>query len=388
MPMRILYSFPHPIGAPGIGTTAMQEVLGLLGRGHDVTVMATSAHKQAPQLPKLISTMAFAGIRIPHRILGMDRTMAYHDGVVARHLASHRGDYDIVHCWPGATLSTARVAAKIGTPALREVPNTHTENAYDVVGELCRDLGMELPPGSSHRHNPARLARESAEYEHAFRLLVPSDWVAETFRARGFAEEKLLRHRYGFDPTVFTPGAPRAPGPLQALFLGAVGPRKGLHVALQAWARSKASATGRFAIYGRMEGGYGPVIEPYLSAPGVEMHEFTSDVNGALQASDVLLLPSFEEGSALVTYEAQGCGVIPLVSTATGAMCVDGVTGLVHPTGDVDALVAHLDGLSDDSGRRERMRSAILDRRDTLTWAAAAERLEACYETARAAARA
>lgn len=386
--MRILYSFPHPIGDPGIGTTAMQEVLGLLARGHDVTVMATSANKQSPKPPKLISTMGFGGVRVPHRILGMDRAMAYHDSRVARHLGRRRGAYDIVHCWPGATLSTARVAAKIGTPALREVPNTHTENAYDVVGQLCRDLGIELPPGSSHRHNPARLARESAEYDQAFRLLVPSDSVAETFRARGFPEEKLLRHRYGFDPTVFKPPAERAPGPLQALFLGAVGPRKGLHVALQAWVRSKASATGRFAIYGRMEAAYRAVIEPYLGAPGVEMHEFTSDVSGALQASDVLLLPSFEEGSALVTYEAQGCGVIPLVSTATGAMCIDGVTGLVHPTGDVDALVAHLDGLSDDSGRRERMRSAILDRRDSLTWAAAAERLEACYESARAAAQA
>lgn len=386
--MRILYSFPHPIGAAGIGTTALQEVLGLLDRGHDVTVIATSAHKPSLKLPKLISTMVLAGARIPHRLLGMDRTMAYHDGRVARHLARRRGHYDVVHCWPGAALSTARVAAKHGTPALREVPNTHTENAYDVVGRLCRELGIELPPGSSHRHNPARLARECAEYEHAFRLLVPSDAVAETFRARGFPEEKLLRHRYGFDPTVFKPPAARAPGPLRALFLGAVGPRKGLHVALQAWVRSKASKTGRFAIYGRVEDGYRPVIKPYLDVAGVELHEFTSDVNTALQSTDVLLLPSFEEGSALVTYEAQGCGVIPLVSAAAGAMCVDGVTGLVHPTGDVDALAAHLDMLSDDAGRRDLMRRAILERRETLTWAAAAERLEACYQSALAATRA
>jgi glycosyltransferase involved in cell wall biosynthesis len=386
--MRILYSFPHPIGAPGIGTTAVQEVLGLLRRNHDVTVIATSSHKASPKLPALISTMQFAGMRVPHRVLGMDRTMAYHDVRVAWHLNRHRDRYDVVHCWPGATLSTARIAAKLGTPALREVPNTHTENAYAVVGRLCRDLGVELPAGSSHRHNPTRLARECAEYEHAFRLLVPSEAVAESFRARGFSDEKLLRHRYGFDPTVFKPVADRAPGPLHAVFLGAVGPRKGLHVALQAWARSKASRTGRFAIYGRVEDGYRAIIEPYLNAPGVEMHEFTSDVSTALQGSDVLLLPSFEEGSALVTYEAQGCGVIPLVSAAAGAMCVDGETGLVHATGDVEALAAHLDLLSDDASRRRRMRSAVIGRRDTLTWSAAAERLEACYEAARAAVRA
>lgn len=386
--MRILYSFPHPIGAPGIGTTAMHEVLGLLGRGHDLTVIATSAHKDCPPLPKFISTMSFAGLRVPHRVLGMDRTMAYHDSCVARHLRRRQGAYDVVHCWPGATLTTARAATTIGVPSLREVPNTHTENAYEVVGRLCEELGIQLPPSSSHSLNVSRLTRERAEYEAAFRLLAPSECVADTFRARGFSAEKLLRHRYGFDPAVFTPLADHPPGPLRALFLGGVGPRKGVHVALAAWAKSKASKDGRFAIYGRIEDSYRPILEPFLKAPGVELHEFTSDVNGALQASDVLLLPSFEEGSALVTYEAQGCGVIPLVSAAAGAMCTDDVTGLVHPTGDVAALTAHLDALSEDHGRRAEMRRAVLDQRDNLTWAAAAERLEACYVSAMSAARA
>ncbi|MGZ3363660.1 MAG: glycosyltransferase family 4 protein [Caulobacteraceae bacterium] len=383
--MKVLYSFPHPVGAPGIGTTALQEILGLLNRGHDVTVIATSAHPLAPPLPKFISTMVLAGIRVPHRVLGMDKTMAYHDAFVARHLKRNAAAYDVVHCWPGAALSTARAGARLGVPVLREVPNTHTENAYEVVEKLSNALGVALPPGSSHSRNPSRLARESAEDEAAFRLLVPSDYVAETFRDRGFPEEKLSRHRYGFDPSVFTPATPPEPGPLRAAFVGSVGPRKGLHVALQAWSRSRASKTGRFAIYGRVEDGYRPAIEPYLDTPGVELHEFTADVNGVLQASDVLLLPSFEEGSALVTYEAQGCGVIPLVSTAAGAMCTDGLTGMVHNPGDVDTLTAHLDRLAEDTDLREKMRNAILDRRETLTWAAAGERLEACYEEARAA---
>lgn len=386
--MKILYSFPHPIGAPGIGTTAMQEVLGLLDRGHDVTVIATSAHSPSHALPKLISTMVIGGVRVPHRVLGMDNTMAYHDHRVASHLKRMRGAYDVVHCWPGATLATARAGAEVGVPTVREVPNTHTENAYKVVDRLCQELGIELPKGASHRPNPARLARERAEYDAAFRLLVPSEFVAETFRLRGFSQDRLLRHRYGFDPSVFKPATKRTPGGLRVLFLGSVGPRKGLHVALRAWVKSNASKDGSFAIYGRVEEGYQPVIEPYLQAPGVELHEFTSDVNEALQSSDVLLLPSFEEGSALVTYEAQGCGVIPLVSDAAGAMCTHDVTGFVHPAGNVEVLTKHLDHLSDDPARRDQMRSAILDRRDTLTWAAAAEQLELCYERARAAARA
>ncbi len=118
--MRILYSFPHPIGAPGIGTTAIQQVLGLLHRGHDVTVIATSAHKTCPPLPKFIPTMTFGGLRVPHRVLGMDNTMSYHDAFVARHLGRRKGSYDVVHCWPCATLNTARAAATVGIPSLKK----------------------------------------------------------------------------------------------------------------------------------------------------------------------------------------------------------------------------------------------------------------------------
>ena len=385
--MRILYSFPFAIGSPGVGTTALYQVLGLLERGHQVTVMATSVHHRAPRLPDVRLTMTVAGVRVPHRVFGMDRTMAYHDAKVAAHLRRHARAYDVVHCWPSATLATARVAAKIGVPALRELPNTHTEHAYTVVGGLCEELGIELPAGSPDRFNANRLAKMEKEYQAAFRLLAPSDKVAETFLARGFAKEELLRHRYGFDSNVFAPGPDAEPGPLRALFLGSVGPRKGLHVALKAWAGSRASKDGRFTIYGRVEDSYLPIIEPLLATPGVELREFTSNVNEILQNSDVLLLPSFEEGSALVTYEAQGCGVIPLVSDAAGAICVDGVTGLIHPAGDVDALTRHLDHLSQDIEARRSMRQAVLAQRERLSWAAAAESLEACYVSARTALR-
>jgi glycosyltransferase involved in cell wall biosynthesis len=383
--MRVLYSFPHPIGAPGIGTTAMQQVLGLLERKHDVTVMSTSLHPRGTQVPKLKLTMTVAGLRVPHRLLGMDNAKAYHDACVAAHLRRHATDYDVVHAWPGAVVKTAQAAARAGVPLLREVPNTHTENAYAVVEDLCRQLQIQLRRGNSHRSNPARLARERTDYECAFRLLVPSEHVADTFLDRGFAPEKLLRHRYGFDPRRFTPGTAKLEGPLRAVFLGSVGARKGVHLALEAWSRSQASRDGRFAIYGAIDPGYEGVIQPYLEQPGIELHSFTSDANVVLQASDVLLLPSYEEGSALVTYEAQGCGVVPLVSSAAGAMCQPEVTGLVHSVGDVDGLVSHLDLLHNDPQRLATMRSAVLSGRDELTWASAAARLEACYEDARAA---
>ena len=384
--MRILYSFPHALGAPGIGTTAVNQVLGLLERNNDVRVIAASIHRNStfPE-PRVTTTMVFGGVRIPHRVLGLDRTMALHDRRVAAYLKTHASEYDVVHCWPGAALHTPKVAATKGLPALREVPNTHTGNAYKVVAQLCRDLGIELPRNHSHRMNTARLEQEEAEYEVSHRLLVPSDPVRLSFLERGFAPEKLLQHQYGFDPATFKPREGQRNGPFHAVFLGTVEPRKGLHIALEAWRKAGAHERARFSIYGRIVEEYRPAIQEYLGLPNVQLHEFTDDAAGVLRDADALVLPSFEEGSALVTYEAQGCGAIPVVSDAAGAQCVHLVTGMVHRAGDVDALAKHFSQLIGDPKLLGSLRAAVLGQRDKLTWAAAANRLEHCYDQARAA---
>jgi glycosyltransferase involved in cell wall biosynthesis len=95
-----------------------------------------------------------------------------------------------------------------------------------------------------------------------------------------------------------------------------------------------------------------------------------------------LVLPSLEEGSALVTYEARACGCVLVVSDHSGAVADPDVDALVHPAGDVDALTRHLLLLADDTARRERLREASIAGLDGLTWDAAGARLAAAYETA------
>lgn len=381
--MRILYSFPHAIGAPGIGTTAINQVLGLIERGHDVVVIAASVHKNAPRMAaKIVKTMVFGGVRVPHRALGMDRTMAYHDSRTAAHLRNRPSSYDIVHCWPGAALATATAARDLGVPLLREVPNTHTANAYEVVGRLCVELDIQLPTNHSHRANAERLTKEEAEYDAASFLLVPSDHVAETFLSRGFDSSRLLRHQYGYDEASFRPPASQRTGPFQAAFVGSVEPRKGVHVALEAW-KLAGLQKAKLSIYGNIVPGYERVLDIYRSLPNVAFHRFTDNPALVMQSADALLLPSFEEGSALVTYEAQGCGAIPLVSDAAGAHCEDGVTGMVHPRGNARILADHLRNLASHPKLRRSIQDTIMTRRGELTWIAAAERLETCYEQAR-----
>jgi glycosyltransferase involved in cell wall biosynthesis len=222
---------------------------------------------------------------------------------------------------------------------------------------------------------------EEREFRTADTLLVPSDYVRQTFRDRGFDDQQLVRHQYGFDPARFPePTAPTADThmPLRACFVGHGEPRKGLHHALSAWIESGVAATGELVVCGRILPAYGRVLSPLLGHRSVTTIGFTSDVGAVMRACDVLILPSVEEGSALVTYEAQASGCVLLVSEAAGAVVgID--TALVHRPGDVAALAAHLRLLDADRSRLAAMRARTLARRGQLTWEAAASRLDAIY---------
>ena len=381
--MHVLYSFPHPIGSPGVGTTAANQVRGLLERGVRVTVVTTSVHGSAGDLGSdVVETLALRGRRVPHRVLGVDRAYRYHDWRTSRMLASAAEPIDVVHGWPLGSEKTFQRAEALGIPSLRESPNLYTARAYELVADEVARLGLVVPPGASHHFDPTRLAREEREYDACTAVLAPSAAVAESYGTRPGPPLRVLRHRYGFDPDRFpAPGAVSARSSFTMLFVGHCEPRKGVHHALEAWSRAGLwREGGRFVIVGRWEPGYRELLEGRLRTPGVEVREFSDDVGALMREADVLTLPSVEEGSALVTYEAQASGCALLVSDAAGALMVEGAHGLVHRTGDVEELTNQLTRLAAEPAELLAMRTAAVAHRHELSWGAAAERLETLYE--------
>src|SRR5258708_11421548 len=189
-----------------------------------------------------------------------------------------------------------------------------------------------MPPGHEQEYNLDVLKREEIEYALADYLLCPSDFVAKTFLDRGFSAHKLVRHQYGFDDKVFfsiEKSRQKKKG-LTVLFAGGCAPRKGLHYALDAWLKSPAHQTGKFLIAGEFVPGYAEFLSSQLSHPSVHVLGHRSDMAALMQNSDVLILPSIAEGSALVTAEARGCGCVLLVSDASGAICKHLENALVH----------------------------------------------------------
>ena len=378
---RVLYSFPHRIGSGRICYTAWHQVAGLVTAGADVTVFPGSVHKPLPEPTRVAPTLARGNVRIPYRVLGQLRALVLHDRIVARRLPALADEIDVVHTWPLGALETLKVARRLGIPTVLERPNAHTRFAYEVVRDECRRIGVPLPADHEHAYNQTVLEREEAEYELADRLLCPSDFVVQTFVEQGVARERLVRHIYGYDETTFHPEpGDRAPREgLTALYVGVAAVRKGLHFALEAWLRSPASGNGRFLIAGEMLPAYGERLGEALEHPSVSVLGHRDDIPELMRSSDVLVLPSIEEGFGLVCTEAMGSGCVPLVSDACTDLCRDGENSLVHAVGDVAALEAHMTAVHRDRELLAQLRSRGLELAPSITWTAAGAALLDAY---------
>lgn len=382
--VRVLYSFPHRLGAARICSIAWHQIAGTAAAGARITVYAGSINRNLPDSVEVHSTLAWNKLRVPYRVLGSRRAFAWHDRLVARKLKRLARQIDVVHVWPLAALKTMQAARDLGVPTVLERPNAHTRFAYEVVQRECQRLGISMPPDHEHAYKPDVLMQEELEYKLADYLLCPSDFVVRTFQAEGFPSEKLLRHQYGFDDKLYCPDLKKdtASGGLTMLFAGGCAPRKGLHYALDAWLRSSACREGAFLIAGEFIPGYAELLSRQLNHPSVKVLGYQNNLPDLMRRCDLFVLPSIEEGSALVTYEARGSGCVLLVSDASGAVCSHLKNALVHPAGDVDTLAEHLNMLHKDRVLLERMRAASLRTVPEITWGTAGIKLLQAYREA------
>ncbi|MEO8419377.1 MAG: glycosyltransferase family 4 protein [Methylophilaceae bacterium] len=212
--------------------------------------------------------------------------------------------------------------------------------------------------------DPRVIAREEAEYEMADSVVVPSGFVADSFVRMGYPREKLFLNPYGARLERFRRVAEPEPGGFNIVFVGQAGLRKGFLYLLQAFAqlrhpRKKLKVIGSVA----------PDIQPLLAGHDLRQVEFVGNVPNVqllqhYSSAHVMVLPSIEEGLAMVIGEALACGCPVVASEHTGGrdFFSDGVEGFIVPPRAVDALVQRLEALMQDEPLRKRMSEAALRR--------------------------
>lgn len=252
-------------------------------------------------------------------------------------------------------LNTTRRIHKQGrnTVCVMQEVNSHVEYARDILYNEY----MRLESTKPFENEPDYKLRLEA-YEEADYILCPSEFVRKSFLDKGFSSEKIIKVNFGFPKveTTNTIKQYKEEDVFRVLYVGQIHYRKGLHYAIEAFNQLKHPKK-EFVIVG-----------PTTSITGLEKTIIPSGVSftGALKGEELksqyrrascFILPSLEEGLALVQTEALAFGLPLLITTNTGGddLITDGVQGFIVKPADIEALRFRLQEMADSPALLSQM---------------------------------
>ena len=286
--------------------------------------------------------------------------------VVALRRELRSGGYDVVHVHEP-------IAPVIGWDVLREreLPLVGTFHAYS-TNRLTNGLGNFA--GAARRFN--RLAVRIAVSDAAA-------WTGERF----------FGGRYRVIPNgvevpdgvpLHDPAVPTAARPLRLAFIGQAVERKGLPVALRAFAALREQVPVELDLVGvNVE----QIASLLPDSTGIRAHGKIGDAEkiALLREADLLLAPSLGgESFGMVLTEAFAAGVPVVASNIAGYAGVvsDGVDGILVQPGDPSALAAAVLDLANDPQRRAAMSKAAGLAARPYAWPQVTAKVIEAYEDA------
>ena len=383
LPRRILYTTSARLGGYGLDLRALEATLGSYREGILGRVIAY-ANRQSQIPAKYVKSLRFH----PVRLLSFLESPFYYgakkhylDWTAARELAN--GGYDLIHSWTGECVETLRKAKERGIPSIIDIPTWHRHKGAKLSADkFPSEIAAENAPFPRNWLNKLKVSRQQTleEYDLATLLLVQSECAAETFTKAGFPADKLFLLPLATNTERFTPGV--QPPLFRAIFTGAVIKRKGVHTLLEAWHRLNLKDA-ELVLVGTVH----PEMKPYLEQFGgrnVRAVGFMPKPEDYLRQSSVHIFPSTCEGSAKVTFDAAACGLAQIVTRESGAVVVEGETGLVVPSANVEALAAAIQKLYDNPGLVASMGAAARKQMvENFTWDHFRARLLESYRVAK-----
>lgn len=221
------------------------------------------------------------------------------------------------------------------------------------------------------------IKREEREYALADRVIVPSIFARNTFLEHGMAPDKvrnvpLAMHAAGF---VATPEdiqtrvqRLRGGGPLRVLYTGSLSYRKGMYdmsAVLQALGQRM---TFRFVgpVLPECEGFARAAARRALVEPAVPQAKLPS----VYAWGDVFLLPTIEDGFAVVLAQAQAAG-LPILTTTNCAgpdIIERGGQGWIVPIRSPDQIIGRLEWCNDNRAHVADMVQVLHERPPQRSW--------------------
>jgi starch synthase len=266
---------------------------------------------------------------------------------------------DVFIAISGAGAKSGKRAQHLGAKYICDRGSTHIRFQHEILLEEYRKWNIERIPV------PARiLEREETEYANADAITIPSEFCRKTFIRMGVPATKVHKVPYGVRLELFHPVGAPSRDMFQVLFVGQVSFRKGIPYLLEAFRKLRHPKKAL-----KIVGSVTAEIKPFLSSQNLENVEILGIMPQArlkevMSTSHVLVMPSIEEGLALVQGQAMACGC-PLISTENSG-AEDLIThekeGFIVTARDPQAITERLQQFADDPELRQRMGQAAMER--------------------------
>lgn len=280
---------------------------------------------------------------------------------------------DVFLFYNGSGLASCKLTQQQGGIGIVEAVNSHVAYQEQLLRDEYKQLKLPWIPFHS-----LETQRRIAEYELADYILLPSEFVKQSFIKRGFPENKLLKVPYGFDQYQTSPKRIKAEsGEFTILYVGSLSVRKGVRYLIQAFSNFQHPRKKLVLVGPKNEHtGFDDLVIPAnVVFTGVLKGD---DLVKSYQAADVFCLPSIEEGLALVLGEALSFG-IPIITTInTGAsdIITNGEEGYILPIKDAAAILEKLQHFADCPYVLQEMREKAMEKAETLKgWDETGQRL-------------
>ena len=217
--------------------------------------------------------------------------------------------------------------------------NSHIESFWEILTEEHRRWGCPTPPVAPHWFARAKEMLAA----HTDYILSPSTYVTNSFLARGFRPEQILRNLYPVNLELFTPRtAPRPKNqPLTIINTGSLSLRKGTPYLLEAFRLIRQGhPAARLLLTEIIQDDVKPILARYRDLP-IEWSPPLPHPQLAerLRSADIFILPSLEEGLVRTACEAMACGLPVVLTPHCGAndFVQPGVNGEIVPIRDAAA---------------------------------------------------
>ena len=372
--MKVVYSIGAKFAGGGIGTTSYHAVNGLYRHGL-LHKLLCSSYRDTNIPPSKIKSMGWAsrGLR---RLAVHDasrRVTHIHNLFYDRWARRHLERADLFHVWGNYGLRCVEHARAMGSVTIVERASSHPLTQMSILREEHERWAMPFS------HSQAPIDRSLQEIEVADYVLIPSDFVRQSFLDHGVSQDKLLQLPFGVDTQLFRPrDRPRDAKSFRVLFVGQLSIQKGLPYLLKAW-DALGWSDAELWLVGRATGAGAQILRRYASDT-VKHLGYVADPASLYREVDLFAFPSMQEGSALVTYEAMAAG-LPVVTTPNaGSVVRHGVEGIIVPTCDSGGLASALQALRADDALRLEMGRAARSRAEEYTWERYGDALARIYQ--------